>query len=357
LPSNRQERNPLPRGRAGRKDKRKRTEPSGDVTVEITDRDVVMMRLLDRYRLLTTDQLFAVAGGNLRAFQKRLQDLFHAEVVYRPPAQFRPGEPARPHIYALGTNGRAHLDALDGLVGRKRNMRAANDRLKLQFLEHETASAEVALAFQLATERQGWAFNVAVADEISSASGLPPGVDVTFRQDIDERLPLRPDLYFTIDAGGARRAYLVEVDLGTEPNIRWNLRTSSILRKVIAYWQVYFWPRTPIDGVLFVTNSKTRLDNMIDVVRRVDRKGLGSHFFQFALLDECRIGSHETLFYEPLFRSAKVGYDNPRLFFLPECPTCHAMLDVHNESVRGEGDALQLVHETCPRDLSSPALS
>lgn len=356
LGSPRPAKNSLPKGREGRRDVRKRTRPSGDVSVELQERDLVLLRLIDRHRLLNAEQLRAALGpgSNERAFLHRLAKLFHAGVIDRPPAQFRPGQPSRSFIYAVGPRGREVLDQLAGARRRSRNTRTANDRLKLNFLEHESACAEVALAFQLATERQGWTFELALGDEVATASGLPPGVDVSYRRDVAERLPLCPDAYVVVDAGGgARRAYLFEVDLGTEPQIRWNLRTSSILRKVIAYWQLCFWRNAPIDGVIFFARSAARLSNMIDVVRRADPKAKGSHYFQFALLDDCRIETHAALFYDPLFRSSKIGYDHPRPLFLPVCPDCNESVDVRNEPHRILGADL-LAHEFCPVGIRGP---
>lgn len=343
----------LPKGRTGRKDKRPRTKSTGDVVVEITDRDIEILRLLDKFRLVNAQQLWAVLSGDShrRAFARRLATLFHAGVIDRPPQQFRAGQAARHFVYAVGPRGREHLDHLDGIATSKRDVRTKNDNLKFNFLAHETAVAEVALAFQLETERQGWSFELAIDDEIPAATGLPPGVDIAFMPDVKERLPLCPDAHIVIDAGdGARRVYFVEVDLGTEPQIRWNLRTSSILRKVIAYWQVSFWDTAPVDGVIFVTTTPQRLANMIDVVRRVDPKKKGSHFFHFALLDHCRIERHTALFYEQLFRSAKIGYDNPRTLFLDTCPNCRQSVDPGNEPhvVLDDEQPSQYAHENCP---------
>jgi hypothetical protein len=329
---------PRPKGRTGRKDKRSRTTPSGDIRVDITERDIAILRLIDKFRLLNAEQLWQALGGDShpRAFTRRLATLFHAEhgeVLARPPKQFVAGSASQPIIYAVGPRGREILDRLDHLAdSSRRTVRVANDRLTLHFLRHETAVAETALAFQLATERQGWSFALALRDEIAAATGLPAAVDIGFRTDLAKRLPLCPDAHIRIDAGdGAQRAYLIEVDLETEPQIRWNLRTTSILRKVIAYWQVSLWRPLPVHGVIFLTTARRRLNNMIDVVRRVDPKHKGSHFFHFALLDHCRIDTHAALFYDALFHSSKIGYDKPRPLFLDTCPTCHQYVDPNNE--------------------------
>lgn len=306
---------------------------------------------------MNAQQLWSVLGGDAhpRAFARRLERLFHAKggsVLDRPPAQFRGGQPSRPYVYAVGPRGREELDRLDGITRRgKRDVHAENERLKLHFIEHETATTEATLAFQLATERQGWAFELALDDEIPGATGLPPVVDISFMRDVNERLSLRPDAHVVIEAGdGARRTYFIEVDLGTEPQIRWNLRTSSILRKTIAYWQLSFLNQRPVDGVIFLTTTRQRLANMIDVVRGVDPKKKGSHFFHFGLLEHCRIDSHAALFYEPLFRSAKIGYDNPRPLFLDECPKCHQLIDPANEAheVSAADAGPVSVHTSCP---------
>lgn len=309
------------------------------------------MRLVDKFRLLNAEQLWNVLGGNSnqRAFARRLATLFHARVLDRPHAQFRPGQAARPFTYAVGPLGRRELDHLDGVVRTgRRNITNENERLKLHFIDHETAVAEVALAFQLATEQQGWKFELALDDEISAATGLPPAISITFLDGVPDPLSLRPDCHFGIDAGdGHRRRYFVEVDLGTEPQIRSNFRTSSILKKLLCYWELSRWDRSPVDGVIFVTTTTQRLHNMIDLVRRVDPKARGSHFFSFALLARCRIEHHASLFYEPTFRTAKINYDNPRRFFLDTCERCNQCVDPANE--------LHRIVNSDPRIVLAPA--
>src|SRR5262249_38694703 len=135
--------NRLARGRAGRKDKRSRTEPQGDIVVRITPDDIKKLRLVDKFRLLDATQLYKVLGGNghPRAFSHRLEQLFHSKdgsVLDRPPAQWRGGEPARPYIYAVGPRGRRELDKVDGIERRgRRDFKAENDRLGFTFLDHE----------------------------------------------------------------------------------------------------------------------------------------------------------------------------------------------------------------------------
>lgn len=330
------EKRSLPKGRTGRKDKRSRTRPNGDIVVRLNDDDRALLRLLDKHRLLDARQLFAALGGGHkeRSFSRRLEHLFHAKggsVVDRPSAQFQPGSPSRPYVYAVGPGGRRELDRLDGIVRTgRRDISNENERLRHFFIQHQLATSEVALAFQLAAQRQGWTFELALEHEVAAASGLPPIIDVRLR-DGTESLPLRPDFYFAIEADGSRSRYLVEVDLGTEPQIRWNVKTSSILRKMLAYWQMRFWNPRPIDGVIFVTTTTRRLEGMVDVVRQVDPKAKGAHFISFTLLNRCRIVDYDGLFYTPSFRSSKIGYENPRPFFLSECGRCQQLVDPANE--------------------------
>lgn len=334
------------------------------MVVSITEHDVALLRVLDKYRLLDARQLFAALGAsrNRRSFGRRLEELYHAKggsVLDRPRAQFRPGHPARPYVYAVGPAGRRELDRLDGIVRTgRRDVRNENERLQLQFIEHEIAVAEVALSFALASAAQGWRFEVALQHEVAAASGLPPTIDITFRQDITERLPLRPDCHFVITSESGRAVYLVEVDLGTEPQIRWNFRTSSILRKVCAYWELSRWNSRPVDGVIFVTTTAKRLSNMIDVVRAVDPKGKGSHYFHFVALEHCRIERHAELFYAPFFRSAKVGYENPRPLWLQTCPHCDQSVDPENEVVHVVNAPKEVIlapASTAPEDLMPDA--
>jgi hypothetical protein len=327
--------NPLLVGRSGRKDRRRRFQPSGDVTVQLTPDDVVLFRLVRQHRLITSRQLFAALGGerNPRAFTHRLAVLFHSGFLDRPRMQVRPGEPGRPYVYALGAKGWDMLERADGVTPTGRRDRGAeNRRLKPMTIDHEVAVAETILAFHLAALGRGWSFTWSTGDVFRRQTGLPRRVRITSRDDVQGTLPINPDgfLSLTDDTGKSRRFFL-EIDLGTEPQVRRTLRVSSVMQKLYAYWEVFCWKRRIVQNALFVTTTQTRLENMIDVARAIDPKGVGSAFFHFALLENCNVDQPERVLFDDIWRSARVGYDNRRPLIIPSCRNCGRFLDPANE--------------------------
>ncbi len=87
-------------------------------TVMLTDRDVVVIEALFRFVILSTDQLFQLAGGGRDGFRKRMRLLYDAGFVARPSIQnelFRYGA-KRPTIYTLGKEGAEYLKVVCGLA-------------------------------------------------------------------------------------------------------------------------------------------------------------------------------------------------------------------------------------------------
>lgn len=303
--------------------------------MHVTPDDVVLFQLVRQHRLMTSQQLYAAAGGdrNLRAFTHRLALLFHAGYLDRPRLQVRPGEPARPFVYALGQRGWDTLDVEDGVARRsRRDRRMENQRLKPMAIDHDVAVTETVLAFQLAAIRRGWSCTATNGDAFRRQSGLPRRVKIRSRDDVAGTLPLNPDAYLRLtDKAGVTRSYFLEVDLATEPQVRRSLRVSSILQKLYAYWEVFRWQHGFAQNALFVTTTPTRLENMIAVARAMDPKGAGSAFFHFALLADCTLADPDRVLDGHVWRSAHVAHANPRALLLPSCEGCGGFVDPAND--------------------------
>ena len=83
----------------------KRAKPSN---IELTDRDVSIIRALEHHRFLTTDHLMVLTDTVSRqGITRRLRELFDAGYVDRPKAQILTMAYAekRPMVYALGNAG------------------------------------------------------------------------------------------------------------------------------------------------------------------------------------------------------------------------------------------------------------
>ncbi|MFN0317039.1 MAG: replication-relaxation family protein [Burkholderiales bacterium] len=301
--------------------------------------DVDLLRLVDQHRLITSRQLLAALGGERdeRAFLQRLAKLFHAEYLDRPPAQNRPGQPARHFIYALGVNGHRTLFPKLWEHGRPRDVRLENRRLKLQSLQHEVAVCETVLALHLAAHEQGWTFAWSKGSEFHARSGFPARIKLPSPIAGVDSLPLNPDAFVTVRTGEHNVHWFVEVDMSTEPQITQNLKRSSICQKVLAYWTLNVSRLAKFDRkrdsfrALFVTTTAARLQGMRTAAQAVDAKRKGAHFFHFTTQENCSLNDPGKVFYEPVWWTAKQGYDNPRKLFLDTCMRCHQLVDTGNE--------------------------
>lgn len=72
-----------------------------------------------------------------------------------------------------------------------------------------------------------------------------------------------------------------------------------------------------------------------------------AHFFTFSTHDRCRLDDPDALLTDPVWWTAKAGYDNPRKLFLDECPKCHQLIDPSNEP--------QVIVNSDPRVVLAPA--
>jgi hypothetical protein len=135
-----------------------------------------------------------------------------------------------------------------------------------------------------------------------------------------ERIRVIPDAAFAIDrqyVSGKRRFYFfLEVDRGTMPLKRKNLRLSSIHRKVLAYTTTrrnrILAEQFSIPGfqVLFVTRSKERLEGITETCRRATH-GWNSSLFLFSTTQD--LTNKNPLWYngnDPL-HSSPAQHSNP----------------------------------------------
>lgn len=335
------DRKPLPKGRIGRKNKRDRFTPSRPGNVQIQDDDRLILELADQHRIITSRQLLAVAGSdrNERAFLHRLQRLSDDEYLTRPRHQERVGKPM---AYALGINGHRelHPDLWRGPQA-PADWRQKDRRIGLKSIDHEATLTEVLLAFRLAAETRDWPFRWSFGDAFRDETGFRRSVEVRPAGDAPFHLPLNPDAFVTVEApDGQRFRWFLEIDMGTEPHVRQDLRRSSIRQKLLAYWHL---DHTRLHGyernvdsfrVLFVTSTEVRLETMRLAARDVDPKGLGAHYFHFSTHDRCTLADPDAVIDGLSWWSAKTGYDNPRRLLLDTCPDCNQLVDIGNEAYR-----------------------
>lgn len=218
---------------------------------EITDRSLAIIETIERYRLLPTSLLVRLAPGNEDVTHRHLQYLFHRGLISR--FSFpRFGLPGEFHYYLdnpealqlLVEHLRVPAERLDFEgVRRNREKRYADihDRTKSEetlgrmlFLKHETMVSRFHAMLELACRSSDGKVELAAwrqGPDLWSSVETP--ASAAFR-DETERLPHRPDAFFTLRFPGApegqnRANFFYEADRKTTS-------TRKFRRKLRAYF-------------------------------------------------------------------------------------------------------------------------
>jgi hypothetical protein len=191
--------------------------------IELTERDLEIFRLLQRYRYLRSTYIHAFVGGASETrLKERLGDLFHEGYLERPEKQwqFADGRHA-PAVYERGS--RAELAGLHG--GQAIILGAGAPR---QF-QHAVMICEVLASIELAC-REPARPRFIPWSEIREKAPVPL---------LQIGQGVRPDALFGLEYQvGGRRLYrflVLEVDRGTMPVTRTDARQTSVAGKLAAY--------------------------------------------------------------------------------------------------------------------------
>ena len=267
---------------------RPRRVRSGDPPpFQITGRDMEIIRLVSRYRFLNSHHIRRLVSGSAKNITNRLKALFEHGLLDRPQCQYdvyRPGGGSSPIAYALSDKGAYCLSQRGALSKSARSSWAQKNRqIGRPFLEHTLAIADLAVALNAATGKRE---QVELIDGEALLDLLPSetatlqkpwrlSVPVVHRS-TRHMIGVEPDYAFSLDFTRARRRafFLAEVDRGTMPVERHDLKQTSILRKLLAYqslWKAkmhqrhFGWRNF---RVLIITTSKERADNMRAVMNK-----------------------------------------------------------------------------------------
>lgn len=296
----------LPQVLAKRRSRMRRV--ATDKRLQITERDIEVLRLLSRYRYLRSSHLHALVGGkSYKRFIERLGHLYHEGGYVDRPAQQWQAINARymPAVYELGDAGEQllrELGALDqtlspllrkGRHGAIRQYRhdlmicdilasleigiRANGNLRLVTWPEILASPKMPAATRMAANP--FAFPVSVAYTC-------PRTNATEMWD----KPLVPDAIFGIeyssDGRKTYRFFALEADRNTEPVVRANLLQTSYFRKLLQYREIAaqkaYLTRFGLPNllVLTVTTNEQHLRNIMEMARTLDG-GAGGLSFLF----------------------------------------------------------------------------
>jgi hypothetical protein len=265
----------------------------------LTDDDVVIIRQLARHRFLRSTHIAALVGRSLDRTNDRLNKLFHSGYIDRPRAQldYYPTAGSAPMAYALADRGARLLIERDGIDFANVEWSRKNRHAGRPFIEHQLEIVDFYVSLQRATSQR---CNVQLIHPDEIVGSFPD-------QSFSERNPFAlrvkishqgavheighvPDLVFGLKfADGSRRCFMVEIDRGTMPIARRDIRQTSLERKMRAYlaahaakqherqfgWKTF--------RVLTVTTDEHRVRSTLDALRKLRVAGSqGPSLFLFS---------------------------------------------------------------------------
>jgi len=182
------------------------------VSAHLTDRDRELVRVVGEHRVLTTDQLAALAFGNLTTARHRLAVLVRLGLMRR----FRPHLPtgSAPWHYVLGPIGAALLGVEDRDEKKWAPQVRADRQLALERsprLGHMTGRNQFFVALAAHAREHGGELR----EWLNETQAAAHAVDGLLAGGIWDRLP-RPDGAGTWAEDARAVSFLLEYDLGTE---------------------------------------------------------------------------------------------------------------------------------------------
>ena len=264
--------------------KRSRFRRSKANSLQLTKRDVDILLALEKHRFLTTDHLMVLTGTTSKqGITRRLRELFDAKYVDRPRAQMHAMaySEKRPMVYALGNVGA-------DLLSNRFQMRLPdiywtekNRRVKEKFVEHTLGIADFMVAMEIECREAGNKRIISRDEILANAPEHTRRKRDPFRWQTRinwnnewHDIAIVPDavsgIEYTDKPEGKNKAYFfVEIDRGTMPILRRDIRQTSFARKMHSYSDTFERKlHTENFGiknfrVLTVTTSKERIDTMI----------------------------------------------------------------------------------------------
>jgi DNA-binding Lrp family transcriptional regulator len=267
----------------------------------LTEDDIEIIRLLARHRFLRSTHIAALVGRSLDAVNGRLNGLFHHGYIDRPRAQldYYPTAGSAPIAYALADRGARHLKR-DGFSFGNLEWSRKNREAGRPFIEHQLEIMDFYVALQIAMRDRN-DMRLVHGDEMIATLADRAFVPFNLRVKLRDRgaiheIGVVPDLAFAIRvASGAQYNFMVEIDRGTMPIVRSDIRQTSFARKMRAYLAAHVariherqfgWTTF---RVLTVTTDDNRMRTMMDALRRLHvAHSAGAQLFYFATRGDLR---------------------------------------------------------------------
>lgn len=268
--------------------------------IKLTQRDQQILLGLHRYRFLTTDHLQSLTGTQSRwAMNARLRLLYDHKYVDRPKAQYAIFAYAdkRPLVYALGNKGASFLSTRYGLkMPAKVYWTEKNRRVRERHIEHTLGISDFMVEIEMMCQAQ---CDIEFIDPETILAGSPVQTQkarypfrwkTTIRHNGErQEIALAPDYVFGLrktDTGQVRY-YFVEIDRGTMPVTRRDIRQTSFIRKIHSYADTLETgiakKRFGIGGfqVLTVTTSEKRIAAIQYAIAKLPERNFSAQTFLF----------------------------------------------------------------------------
>ena len=271
--------------------------------IELTERDIELFKLLNRYHFLRSNFLYAFLGGNSETrFKERLGHLYHdGRYINRPEQQWQfANSRYMPVVHELDDRGEQvlrergliHSDSPLFKKGRMGAYRPFAHELRICDC---MASVELGVRQDQSLRFISWQEIIAKSPEstrkLDNPFAIPVSVSHTFpRTGVAQRADIKivPDglfgLEYTRDGSRAYRFFALEADRNTQPVTRSDLRQTSYLRKILAYRQISAQNihkshlGLPNLFVLTVTTNESHMTNIMSLVRELAHEGKSRMF-------------------------------------------------------------------------------
>lgn len=247
---------------------------ASEVACVLTTRDLDILRLVQSFRLLTSEHIQHLAVGSPQGILRRLQALFHAGLLDRLRPRHVNGGGSTKMVYAITNRGVQTLQK-EGLIQNpsKTDRNAQNKEVGDLYLAHTLLVSQIRAMFLLACQAEPqmqflfWREGRELLDTIEVA--LPEEYAT---------VPVAPDGFFGLRDAKGRLYFFVEADRGTMSLKRFTLK----LKAYAAYWRAEKHKEkfgVQKFRVLTVTSSRTRCKNLVQAAAAAeDVRELGVRF-------------------------------------------------------------------------------
>ena len=219
--------------------------------VTINERDLAVLRHLFEHRLTNTRLLHKQLGGSYRALSRRLRQLSLDGYLERPTAQihyYKQGGGSDCMVFALSTKGARTLKQ-KGDTPFARNLSAKNKTVRQPFIDHTVATTRFMTDLAMSCRKRPNT-HLLLPDAVRARAPLKTRQDkrqtmgwhVQVRVgDKQKHLAVIPDKMFSLLDSDSDEVshFCLETDRASMPVISNNIDRSSILRKILAYREVF----------------------------------------------------------------------------------------------------------------------